>query len=951
MTEALIAWFRSTLPAELSESSSQHLNTIELNESIFDLPLCRLFLGHEQNENLKDIELKDFLQWNIYLRHRLQMLTRPPNSSDQDSHAAYIYNLHLLFLVGVVALNAFVQSNVTGPPLSFDPTKLLLPQSISMDSTSLSKTKKDLIDSLPIDGVSAYKLIPNIELFCLAREVLTSEPIIEHVKVSRWARLRVNFLHQRLLSEITTTLQPLIHKDIEWLDFNLQGSQPKEAVEDIYVSFLLEKAMIQLHYSLDKEARASVEEAAKRRMFSFALTGVLGKRTKFQQNDTSQLVVLAKSSTETHHVNSNKAALSDITITKQTPKVIDLNDDTLLESITFSASRSFATDIQSEDDIPESLRLLDPENQPLLHPLDSIILLSIATSITNTSPADGLTREETLPYALRVLQGGSSNWQVYTQALLVRSRIEGYKSRTVERGLLQLQAVVDQVIAETVNTNSGGQLVSNISTFLPKPKLEESASAAERMLYVFQLASPTRWELEVELAARWANLGGLKTALEIYERLEMWPEVALCWAGIERDDKARDVVRRQLYHAADSGGHTTGEWSGDERHPPPMDAPRLYCILGDLDKDPSMYEKSWEVSNGRYFLAQKSLGRYWYAQKNYAKASLAFSKAVKIRQLDHGTWFALGCAFLELNEFSRAVETFSRAVQLDNEDAESWSNLAMALLSLNRDESTQESHTTQKPLPSLEDDDDEVISEEKFESKDPQRFLKDAMNALKQAAKLKRDNYRIWYNLLTVAAALSPPKYVDIITAQQRIIDLRGSTDGEKCVDEDILDMLVDFITTSSETGNNETRPEQPGIVRMTCQLIDLSVVPLITSASRLWYTVARLALWRNKPNTALDAQEKAWRVVTQQPGWEYGTEEEWNKVVDTTITLVQAYKDIGSRQRTEGLSAGSGELVRKDWPFKAKSAVRAILGRGKDSWDGTEGWDKLKSLSATITK
>ena len=41
----------------------------------------------------------------------------------------------------------------------------------------------------------------------------------------------------------------------------------------------------------------------------------------------------------------------------------------------------------------------------------------------------------------------------------------------------------------------------------------------------------------------------------------------------------------------------------------------------------------------------------------------------------------------------------------------------------------------------------------------------------------------------------------------------------------------------------------------------------------------------------------------------------------------------------------GAGEPVAKDWKFKARSAVRGIMGRGKDSWEGTEGWERLKGV------
>src|SRR6185295_19424045 len=104
---------------------------------------------------------------------------------------------------------------------------------------------------------------------------------------------------------------------------------------------------------------------------------------------------------------------------------------------------------------------------------------------------------------------------------------------------------------------------------------------------------------------------------------------------------------------------------------------------------------------------------------------------------------------------------------------------------------------------------------------------------------------------------------------------------------------------------------------------------------------VAALAEWRNRPGTALESREKAWRVVTVQPGWEHGSEERWNGVVTATIELVDAYKALGRREKTEGMAANSGELVMKDWKFKSRSALRGILGRGKGSWEGSEGWDK----------
>jgi tetratricopeptide (TPR) repeat protein len=933
MADALIQYFRHILPAELAASLGPHLQNLEDAdfEAIFRDPLCKHLLGHEANEPSPDASKS----WNDFIFDRLEgILTQRNDVIGSDVLNSTTYKQHFFFLVAVSALGAFLQSNVTGPPLPFSSARSLFLPEVVVDAKATTAVRHKLLESLKLDGEAPYRLTPHIELLSLADTILTCPPVLKNVPAARWARLRVDFLHQRILSEISPTLERDIYASLD----AVRQLVVENRSEDVLVPFLLEAATIHTFHGYDRLAKEALEEATEKRHFEFAITGLLGKRTKFQQKDTSQLVVLAKSTEaapneeEENAVRGMKNHEKPNEDEKQAlPKQVDLNDDTLLESISFTKKRADnssndAADmdiqnptIQDESTLPSSLAELDPEKQPQLHPLDSIILLSVAASITNTNPADGLTREETAPYATRVLEGGSSNWQVYTQALLLRSRIEGYKSRTVERGLLQLQALVDQVIADTGESEDSGK--NKPTTFLPKATEIESAPASQRLLYIYALCSPTRWELEAELAARWVNLGGLRSALEIYERLEMWAEAALCWAATERDDKARRIIRKQLFHATAGNDEDVDEdtetWSGSPRYPPPSDSPRLYCLLGDIDKDPSMYEKAWTVSNEQYSRAQRSLGRYYYGQKDYAKASLAFSKSLRVKALDHGTWFALGCALLELQEFKRAVEAFSRAVQIDHDDAESWSNMAAALLNLepgqtvveaaegSQSSSDTESTTVRTAAPP-------ILLTRKLthlsqpRPPDPQKNKRDALKALKQAARLKHDNHRIWDNLLTVSASLSPPSYPDVLNAQSRIIELRGPIDGEKCIDVSILSLLVNHIITTTTDPEEVSRP---GLPKMVVHLVEKKVVPLITSSAALWRLVAKLALWRNKPSSALEADEKAWRVVVGQPGWEHDTEGRWDEVVDATLELVGAYESLGMRTKTEGLAAG-GDAV-----------------------------------------
>ena len=843
---------------------------------------------------------------------------------------------------GYGALHDFLQANITGPPLNWSPAQSLLSPFIGTEQEQIRHFQEELISSLCVDGETIYRLTPHIALFYLAKITLDHDKTENSIKTDiLLARIRVNVWHQRLLSENAPTLQKQIYGDLAKYEAR---SSPLQA------EYLIERAAINTLHGRDKEAREDLKNAAAQRSFEFALTGRLGKRTKFQQKDLSQLVVLARGvespekglKNHGYEVFNDRNDVEQETPTTQGPNNLNLDDDTLLESISFSKDKK--PDIKDEEALSPSLAALDPANQPPLQPMDAVILLATASSVTNTSPQDGLTREETLPYATRVLDSPSTNWQIYTQALIVRSRIEGYRSRTAERGLLQLQAIVDQVIADTqeepleasfTNGDKASSEPITPSTFLPRPKQSESAPAEERLRYIHQLASPTRWDLEAELASRWVSMGGLRTALEIYERLEMWAEAALCWAAQDREDEATKIVKKQLYEV----GEVSDARDYSERSPLPNDAPRLFCILGDLSKNPKYYERAWNVSNKRYARAQRSLGRLYFANKNLEAADEAYTKSLRINHLNHATWFALGCVRLQLEDWPGAVDAFGRAVKIEESDAETWSNMAAALMRLSADTAVNGSDrslqhdSTGDERPKITADDDQAFMVQ-------QKNTRAAFQSLKRAAALKRDSHRIWQNLLTVSIQLAPPPYADIVIAQTRLIEILGKTQGEKSIDVPVMEALVSYLIRTPDDGI-------PALLRKSILTLLLDTIPpLLTTSPKLHSLLARLHTYLSHPAAALASYEKAWRAVLKYSStdWENGpldNKNSWHQIVDLTTDLVDAYESFGPQPREGGL--GEGAPVEKGWKFKARSALRSVLGRGK-AWEGDEGWGRLKT-------
>ncbi|KAJ6021424.1 hypothetical protein N7540_006928 [Penicillium herquei] len=895
---------------------------------ILELPLAKQILGHDaaDSESLAKIAKLE-LSYTAFVASQARAILQNPRD-DLTTKQTKSQLLH----IGLAALFSFLQSNVTGPPLEFNSAETILPASLRGDVPTLRAIRAKIIRDLSVDGEAAYKLTPNAELFSIAKALLADSGI-EGAVVAKTARMRVNLLHQKMLSEVTSTLQDVIYSDVEVLSKLDLTAEEKGKL-------LLERAIINTHHGFDAKARADLDQAAQVRNFEFALTGQLGKRTKFQDRDISQLVVLAKSADDT-----SKSA------DQSGPKKLDLNDDTLLEAISFADKKSTTV----SEELSPALQSIDANDQPILNPVDSAILLAMASAITNTAPENGLTREETAPYATRVLEGGSSNWQIYTEALLVRSRVEGFRSRTIERSVLQMQALVDQVIADTATDDSAAQQPSSDpTTFLPRPEKSESAPAADRLEYIWLINFSTRWSLEAELAKRWVELGGLRTALEIYERLHMWAEAALCYAATERELKARSMVRRQLYEAkGDDEDDENETFEGPERAILPADAPRLFCILGDIDRDEKMYERGWEVSGQRYARAQRSLARHYLSMTppELEKAEGAYRKSLQINRLNHGAWFALGCVQLELERWQDATDSFTRTVQLDDTDGEAWSNLAAAML--------RTSAPDQKPDVPADDSAEEKAAIES----DPFKRKREALSALQRAATLKRTDARIWDNVLTVAASIPPPNtpFRDVITAQKRVIELLGAKKGEKCVDLPILAMLVDFLTSAFEYNDLLIESDSGPVFRsgtipgQMLSLIDDNVVPLITHSSALWLIVSRVELFRNRPSRALDAHEKAWRATiaaSAQGAFQMGDKKPWLEVVRATEKLVRdGYARYGPMdhedQKVEG---GESEMVASDWRFKARSAVRGILGKGKDFWEDSEGWNRLKELQNEVT-
>ncbi|KAF9236193.1 hypothetical protein BU15DRAFT_89247 [Melanogaster broomeanus] len=785
----------------------------------------------------------------------------------------------IMLVLGVACLHAFVQANWTGPDLNVKPSDIIV---FPADHSSMpdQALHSKAVAELAYGGEPAYHLAQSFPH--------------DHLTYAPWWHLRASIIHEQLLddavslpSDVLASLTPLME---------CTASDP-----DLAGRLQLEQGLLEHIFSHDKSAAEYFVRAARATGLRYELTGALGKRTKFQQTQLSQLVLLAESrnrdggdrsstAESTSHPPTNGSHDDDTPgVQPNLPETLPLNDDTLLEQTEFTSSNPSATAL---------LGHLDPSSQPPLHPLDQCILLSLCLNVRNTSPSHGLTSEQMSPYVARVISH-PRNWSVHTMALLLRSRLESARTRTVERSTLQLQALIDQM-----------------------PTADSELS--ERLLYFHSIPLPSKWEMERELALRYLSIGVVKSALEIFERLEMWEEVVKCWQSMERRDQAIAIVRDLLEgrrEEADSVISKGKEYSSARRTT--LDSARaakLWCLLGDLEPDSAVkhYEHAWTLSGETSGRAMRSLGGYYFARGEFASAVPCLLRAVAINPLLSRSWFILGCSYIRLENWVGARDAFSRCVSIDDEDSESWNNLATMYLRI--DEADKQTDDSGGPGGGGESGKGVSFSNKTL-----------AFQALKQGLKYSYENWRMWSNYMIVA------------------MDVGELSEACRAQARKVLERLVDAVTRAPADPDHAARAhdtpsdavinpnEGHALFRRVIDLFDRTILPRVSSP-RIFRAYARLLTWQSRWQDALKAYLDGFRCGPAGTYEKGETDiERWRLALNDVEDVVDILRNFGPR--VEGYN----------WRHQGRSIVRTFVGRSKDFEDEPE-WPRLIDIQNELS-
>jgi len=558
----------------------------------------------------------------------------------------------LVLFVGICYLKIFIQNNWTGPTIK-------VPKLFANYDADLS----DLI----VEEERVFAFVNDIQYFKAAKTILVSlqEEFVSLPSACIWSS-RCNFVHQQILLGPTEKLKRISESGLEKAIYyftnkqlaNLENNNNGNIDNDFIASLHIELGLVHNFYKNVLASRDCFQKALSITGLELNLTGAMGRRTKYQTFDTPQLVLQAKSkfgeSQETNNEEKNEIKnenKNEIKNEHELPKNIEnMNEESVaLDSIKF---------VKEIEGVSENLKVID-----------QAIILAMCLNVKNANPKCGLVTEEMEVYIRRVL-ANPNNWMVYSMALLLRSRLESDKIKTADRACMQLSALVEQMNSD----------------------LEKNYDVTVRMKYIHLLGYPPIYKLERELGRRWLSIGSFNSALEIFEKYEMWEDVIAVYQIKGENKIAEELVRKRI-----------------DINP----TPELYCILGDITTDISHYNKAWEFSKHKFARAKRSLGLVAMQKNEFAEAIKHYSEALAINPQYPTSWFRLGCCALKINDLTVAQRGFSRVVQMHTDDAEAWNNLAAVYVSQNK--------------------------------------KKEAFQALMHALQIKNDNWKIWENYIKIA--------------------------------------------------------------------------------------------------------------------------------------------------------------------------------------------------------
>lgn len=763
-------------------------------------------------------------------------------------------------LVGIAAFSLFLQNNYTGPALEKEQLETLIDinphpcfreylevengESIYLEG-ALTKTEKTskfqnkVLSELAVDGEWPCQVCSTPYFLLLARCIFSAlsgqsfsyNDSENHINcrfplkgLSIW-HSRCILAHHRLMQSQTPSIS--LWKQTEAVFEVARDYYCKDAqVGDTRAStVMLEFGLAEHHFDRPKNGIDSFRKAQTLSGLSVSLTGAHGVRTKFQKRAIAQLRVDA--------IPREKSNLP-----KEGPEFSKIKD----QMVPHSEDEILLEEVKYNDH--DSLR---KERLPIL---DQCILLSLCLDVKNSNAMDGLTAEEMGAFLARVLEH-HDDWMVYSSGLLERAWLEFERSHARERSILQLQALLDQHTNRLTLTQSTRQ------------SIEESAPVQDRLKNLHMLVYPPRWTMIQDLADRYASLGVVTSAAELYSEIELWDYVVECYKRAGKVSKAEQIVREQL-----------------DLH----ETPRMWTALGSLKNDPECFEKAIELSNGRFSNAFVSLAEFYFERGEIEKAAVNYKRSLEIKPLAPRIWFRTGTISMQLQDWDEALISFSNVVQQEPEESDAWANVAAVHLH------------NKRPL--------------------------EAYPALNESLKFNRNNWRVWTTKLYTCLDLG--KYDEAIQSTNLILDLtrdKNMAQGTR-IDPKCVKGLTGAVL--KKLGNSEGDKFAVESIKRTVERLHDLLERLVAELHDEPWTHESLSFFYKhvgRKEDLLESLHREYKILQSIDGWE-NDKELITKVCEIALEMCQIYALEGTREALTKARFLVKGLIKKIEKFVAEDTI-----------------------------
>lgn len=207
----------------------------------------------------------------------------------------------------------------------------------------------------------------------------------------------------------------------------------------------------------------------------------------------------------------------------------------------------------------------------------------------------------------------------------------------------------------------------------------------------------------------------------------------------------------------------------------------------------------------------------------------------------------------------------------------------------------------------------------------------------------------MWSNYMVVAMDVG--ELSEACRALGRVVEERSAKEGAGCVDEDVLDRLVNAVTRAPHETTDPAQDNQNpaaytsanpnvghGLHKRVTDLLDRTILPRVSS-TRIFRAKARILTWEGRWGDALSAYLDAYRNSTAGTMEKGETDiERWRVGVGEVEEVVDILRNFGPK--VDGFA----------WRLQARSIVRTFMARTRDFEDEPE-WSRLQGLQEEIRK